>query len=63
MGSRPAPIIDPHLKPHENYSNELNDLNFNLISAGEPAYLTFKVKSALCYTYMCYTLLYVESTK
>lgn len=40
MGSRPAHIIDPHLKPHENYSNELSDLNVNLIPAGEPAYLT-----------------------
>lgn len=51
MGSRPAPIIDPHLKPHENYSNELSDLNVNLISAGEPAYLTspFEVKSGVHY--------------
>lgn len=40
MGSCPAPIIDPHLKPCENYSNELSDLNYNLIPAGEPAHLT-----------------------
>lgn len=40
MGSCPAPIIDPHLKPHENYCNELSDLNVNLIPAGEPAHLT-----------------------
>jgi len=40
MGSHPTPIIDPHLKPHENYSNEPSDLNVNLIPAGEPAHLT-----------------------
>lgn len=39
MGSCPAPIVDPHLAPHENYSNELSDLNVNLIPAGEPAHL------------------------
>lgn len=40
MGSRSAPVIDHHHKPHENYSNEPSDLNANLIPAGEPAYLT-----------------------
>lgn len=34
-----ALIIDPHLKPHENYSNELSDLNVNLTRAGETTHL------------------------
>lgn len=41
-GQPPCPytVIDPHRKPHENYSNEPSDLNVNWIPAGEPAYLT-----------------------
>lgn len=40
MDSCPAPVIDPHLKPHENYSNELSDLTINSIPAGGPAHPT-----------------------